>query len=157
MGMKAPFGSASVKVGQNTRLLQNTVDSYYDVTNDFESLILDQEQIVDVNGNGLYYDSAENIYIKVENADGTYYYSEEKNGLDYSAAEVNESELKKLMRDVHIVTYTFTGASSIVSLTNIKVVGSYEFTIVPGYDIHVPGSEGGTHTDAPTPEEEVQP
>jgi hypothetical protein len=65
MGMKAPFGGASVKVGQNTRLLQNTVDSYYDVTNDFESLILDQEQIVDVNGNGLYYDSAENIYISL--------------------------------------------------------------------------------------------
>ena len=154
MGMKAPFGEASLNIGHNPYPLYNTVDSYYDVTNDYETLTLVEEQIVDTEGNGLYYDSEDKIYIKVVNADKTYYFCDE----EYNEVTIeDESELKPLMQEYYVVTYTFTATSHIVSLTNIKVVGSHEFTIIPGYDIHIPGSNGGTDTDAPTPEEEVQP
>ncbi|MBQ8354370.1 MAG: hypothetical protein IJY40_01915 [Oscillospiraceae bacterium] len=154
MGMKAPFGEASLNIGHNPYPLYNTVDSYYDVTNDYETLTLVEEQIVDTEGNGLYYDSEDTIYIKVVNPDKTYYFCDE----EYNVVTIeDESELKPLMQEYYVVTYTFTATSHIVSLTNIKVVGSHEFTIIPGYDIHIPGSNGGTDTDAPTPEEEVQP
>ena len=84
MGMKAPFGSASVNIGHNTYPLSNATDCYYDVTNDFASQI----EVTDVETGEKYY----------------------------------------------VVTYTFTCTESIVSLTNIKVVGEHEFTIIPDYN-----------------------
>ena len=83
MGMKAPFGTASVNVGHKNFPLNNAPDCYYDVTDNYESM----EELTDEAGN-------------------TYY----------------------------VVTYSFevpANAGRIVSLTNIKVVGNYEFTIVP--------------------------
>lgn len=91
MGMKAPFGHASVNVGHETIELNNAPDCYYDVTKNYASL----EEKTDENGN-------------------TYY----------------------------VVTYTFEAAESIVSLTNIKVVGNYEFLILEQFDEEVDGSTG---------------
>ena len=83
MGMKAPFGNAKVHVGHDTYELKNAPDCYYDVTDNYESLVTETDE------------------------DGYEYY---------------------------VVTYTFEAAESIVSLTNIKVVGQYEFTIVEDFD-----------------------
>ena len=43
----------------------------------------------------------------------------------------------------HVITFTFKATESIVSLTNIKVVGSFEFAIIENPDEEVDGSEGG--------------
>ena len=43
----------------------------------------------------------------------------------------------------HVITFTFKATESIVSLTNIKVVGSFEFAIVESPDEEIDGSEGG--------------
>ena len=91
MGMKAPFGHASVNVGHENIELNNAPDCYYDVTKNYASL----EEKTDADGN-------------------TYY----------------------------VVTYTFEAAESIVSLTNIKVVGNYEFLILEQFDEEVDGSTG---------------
>lgn len=139
MGMKAPFGGASLNVGKAPYPLNNTVDSYFDVTQDYASLITDKETVTDTYGNPMYYDADGKFYIKVKDANGNYYFCDE----EYEKVTVDENNLTLLEREYNIVTYTFTATDSIVSLTNIKVVGSYEFTIVPGYDIHIPGSEGG--------------
>jgi hypothetical protein len=139
MGMKAPFGGASLNVGKAPYTLDNTVDSYFDVTQDYASLITDKETVTDTYGNPMYYDADGKFYIKVKDANGNYYFCDE----EYEKVTVDENNLTLLEREYNIVTYTFTATDSIVSLTNIKVVGSYEFTIVPGYDIHIPGSEGG--------------
>ena len=88
MGMKAPFGNAKVHVGHDTYELKNAPDCYYDVTDNYESLVIETDE------------------------DGYEYY---------------------------VVTYTFEAAESIVSLTNIKVVGQYEFTIVEDFDENVDG------------------
>lgn len=88
MGMKAPFGNAKVHVGHDTYELKNAPDCYYDVTDNYESLVTETDE------------------------DGNKYY---------------------------VVTYTFEAAESIVSLTNIKVVGQYEFTIVEDFDENVDG------------------
>ena len=83
MGMKAPFGEGTVKVGQTTYELNNTVDCYYDITGKQASVVT-----------------------KTDEKGNTYYEA----------------------------TYTFTATDKIVSLTNIKVVGNYEFVIVEGED-----------------------
>ena len=138
----------SLNVGKPPYTLYNTVDSYFDVTQDYASLITDKEPVTDTYGNPMYYDADENFYIKVKNADGTYHFCDE----EYKVVDVDENNLTLLEREYNIVTYTFTATDSIVSLTNIKVVGSYEFTIVPGYDIHIPGSEGGSTENGGTGE-----
>lgn len=90
MGMKAPFGNASVKVGQNTYNLENTVDCYFDITGSQSSVVTETDE------------------------DGNTYY---------------------------VATYTFTATDKIVSLTNIKVVGSYKFVLIEDDDVVIDGSE----------------
>ena len=90
MGMKAPFGNATVQVGKNTYDLENATDCYYDITGTQASVVSETDE----KGN-------------------TYY----------------------------VATYTFTATDSIVSLTNIKIVGNYDFVIVEDTDIEVPGNE----------------
>ena len=100
MGMKAPFGTAKVHVGHDTYELKNAPDCYYDVTDNYESLVTETDE------------------------DGNEYY---------------------------VVTYTFEAAESIVSLTNIKVVGQYEFSIVEDTNINVEGPEGETDVEPNEP------
>ena len=100
MGMKAPFGTAKVHVGHDTYELKNAPDCYYDVTDNYESLVTETDE------------------------DGNEYY---------------------------VVTYTFEAAESIVSLTNIKVVGQHEFSIVEDTDINVEGTEGETDVEPNEP------
>ena len=45
------------------------------------------------------------------------------------------------------VTYTITATDSIVSLTNIKVTGYYQFTIIDQDDVDVNGPEGEDSTE----------
>lgn len=87
MGMKAPFGEATVKVGQTTFNLENAADCYYDIT-DMQSAVVTED-------------------------DGTF-----------------------------TATYTFTATDKIVSLTNIKITGYYEFALVEDTNVEVDGSEG---------------
>ena len=100
MGMKAPFGTAKVHVGHDTYELKNAPDCYYDVTDNYESLVTETDE------------------------DGYEYY---------------------------VVTYTFEAAESIVSLTNIKVVGQHEFSIVEDTNINVEGPEGGSDVEPNEP------
>lgn len=86
MGMKAPFGKGTVKVGQTTYELNNTVDCYYDITGKQASVVTKTDE------------------------DGYSYYE---------------------------ATYTFTATDKIVSLTNIKIVGNYEFVIVENENIDI--------------------
>lgn len=90
MGMKAPFGNASVKVGQNTYNLENTVDCYFDITGSQSSVVTETDE------------------------DGNTY---------------------------HVATYSFTATDKIVSLTNIKVVGNYEFVLIEDDDVVIDGSK----------------
>lgn len=95
MGMKAPFGTGTVQVGQTTYELKNATDCYYDITGLQTSVVTQTDE------------------------DGKSYY---------------------------VATYTFTATDKIVSLTNIKVVGNYEFTLIEnneGGDADVDGSESG--------------
>lgn len=94
MGMKAPFGSATVQVGQTTYNLENATDCYYDITKNYSSLITKYE----------------------EADDGT-------------------------MQPYYVATFTFTATDKIVSLTNIKVTGNYEFTIVDNPNFEIDGDE----------------
>ena len=135
MGMKAPFGSAALKIGQSTYSLANTVDCYYDVTTNYSSLVTREEQGVSADGYLLYEDANGEVYYLAD--DGEYY------DYDTDAAYTGTEELSEHMVSYYVVTYTFEATDSIVSLTNIKVVGNYEFTIVENTDIEVPGDEGG--------------
>lgn len=100
MGMKAPFGTGTVQVGQTTYELKNATDCYYDITGLQTSVVTQKDE------------------------DGNSYY---------------------------VATYTFTATDKIVSLTNIKVVGNYEFTLIEniqggnneGGDVDVDGPESG--------------
>lgn len=85
MGMKAPFGTATVQVGQNTIDLNNAADCYYDISGMHVSVVSKTDE----------------------------------NGQEY-----------------YVATYTFTATESIVSLTNIKVVGNYKFTLIENTDIN---------------------
>lgn len=80
LGMKAPFGTGTVNVGNTAVNLENAPDCYYDITN--------YGSTVPVTENGVTY---------------------------------------------NLITYSIevpSDANCIVSLTNLKVVGNYEFTIV---------------------------
>lgn len=90
MGMKAPFGTGTVQVGQTTYELKNATDCYYDITGLQTSVVTQTDE------------------------DGKSYY---------------------------VATYTFTATDKIVSLTNIKVVGNYEFTLIE--NIQGGNNEGG--------------
>lgn len=91
MGMKAPFGSATVQVGQTTFDLKNAADCYYDITGMHYSVVTEKDE----NGNSYF-----------------------------------------------VATYTFTATDKIVSLTNIKLTGNYEFVLVENDDIEIDGGEG---------------
>ena len=152
MGMKAPFGTAKVHVGHDTYELNNAPDCYYDVTNNYESLLTETEQATDAEGNLLFLDDNDNFIAQIVSEDGsvTYYYD------DYENEFIDIDQLRPLMIQYYVVTYTFEAAESIVSLTNIKVVGQYEFTIVEDTDINIGGSDGETDLEGETdPEGEI--
>ena len=148
MGMKAPFGNAKVAVGHKVYELKNATDCYYDVTANYTEMLTDTEQLKTDEGMYVYTDANGNtVYEKVDpQTDDSTFYNEDGNEI-----EVNYEELTEVMREFNIVTYTFTATDSIVSLTNIKVVGNYEFTIVENTntDVEVPG----TTNDAESGEE----
>ena len=138
MGMKAPFGSATVQVGQTTYNLANAADCYYDITSNYSSLVTKCEQAVDEKGHLLYTD-----------ADGKQVYENEDGSLKYvsSGSEVSEDAVLTPVYDenqsYYLATFTFTATDKIVSLTNIKVTGNYEFAIVEDTDIDINGDENG--------------
>lgn len=135
IGMKAPFGNAKLKVGQSSYNLLNAADCYYDVTTNYSSLIIEEEQGKTAEGYWLYEDANGEVYYLAD--DGEYY------DYDTDAVYTGTEELSKHMVSYYVVTYTFEATDKIVALTNIKVVGNYEFTIVENTDIEVPGDEGG--------------
>ena len=152
MGMKAPFGNASINVGGKAYELCNAADCYYDVTNDYASLIVGTEQKTDNMGNKLFYDANETVYAKIENED-SYYFCDK----DGNPVEVNEDELNPVMEEFYVVTYTFTATDSLVALTNIKVVGSHEFVIIKENNPNFNGSAGSDNSGDDFVEEEEQP
>lgn len=140
MGMKAPFGNGTVQVGQSTYNLANSADCYYDITKNYSSLVTKTGHIKDDNGNYLYVDGNDKqVY---ETKDGYYYYVSDNR-------ELTDSEIESLVAvegTYYVATYTFTATSEIVSLTNIKVTGNYEFDIVEDINesgnVEVNGEEG---------------
>ena len=147
MGMKAPFGTAKVNVGHETYELKNAPDCYYDVTNNYESLKTETEQATDDGGNLLFLDDNDNFIVQIVSNDGTatYYYD------DYETVFDDVEQLRPLKIQYHVVTYTFEAAENIVSLTNIKVVGQHEFSIVEDTNINVEGTEGETDVEPNEP------
>ena len=95
LGMKAPFGTAGARVGQNTFDLENATDCYYNITGMQSSVVTETD------------------------AGGKTYY---------------------------VATYTITATDQIVSLTNLKVTGNYEFALIKGIDEEIDGSGGGDQT-----------
>lgn len=136
IGMKAPFGNAKLKVGQSSYTLLNASDCYYDVTTNYSSLIIEEEQGETAEGYLLYEDAAGEVYYLAD--DGKYY------DYDTDAVYTGTGELSEHMVSYYVVTYTFEATEKIVSLTNIKVVGNYEFTIVEDVDINIDGDAGET-------------
>ncbi|MBQ4550839.1 MAG: discoidin domain-containing protein [Oscillospiraceae bacterium] len=136
MGMKAPFGtvgtddvgpySAKLNVGKNSFTLRNATDCYYDVTDMQEKLEAVYFQAEDENGNLLFTDAEDNeIYM---NQSGEFRY---KNNNALYNGEVDELiPVDSEVIDYYIITYTFEATDSIVALTNIKVVGNFEFIII---------------------------
>ncbi len=160
IGMKAPFGtvgtddvgpySAKLNVGKNSFTLRNATDCYYDVTDMQEKLEAVYFQAEDANGNLLFTDAEGNkLYMDADGyfwnketneqftvADGVVIYMDEEGNFWNSATgEKYEGEDRPTPVytdeiDYYIITYTFEATESIVALTNIKVVGNFEFTIV---------------------------
>ena len=129
-GMKAPFGSGKLNVGHDVYELKNAADCYYDVTDNSASLVVKYEQLCNGNGQPLFNDpNGQEVYMT---EDGGFYYSENN-----PVPEDTELTPKDdLSQPYFVVTYTFEATDKIVSLTNIKVVGSHEFTIVENTDIN---------------------
>lgn len=139
MGMKAPFGSAQVKVGNKPQYLYNTTDYYYEVTDNFASRVTKYEQLCDENGQLLYTDPSGAQVYKSFDDDLCYY-------VDSGALVAEGTKLTPVDdpdQPYILVTYTFEAVDSIVSLTNIKIVGSYQFTILEDVDITDPGTNNG--------------
>lgn len=133
MGMKAPFGSGKLQVGQTTYNLGNATDCYYDITNNYSSLVTKYEQAMDENGNLIYTDA--NGVRVYEDADGVCTYAD--------GTVVADDAILTPVDDTNApyyeATFTLTATDKIVSLTNIKVTGNYEFVIVEDTDINVDG------------------
>lgn len=87
LGIKAPVGSGTVSINDNTLNINNTTDCYYDISS-------------------------------------------------YATITTGEDGVKT-------ATFTIKATSSLISVTNIKVTGTAEFTIVNSPDKDVSGSEGG--------------
>ncbi|MBQ7099557.1 MAG: discoidin domain-containing protein [Oscillospiraceae bacterium] len=160
IGMKAPFGtvgtddvgpySAKLNVGKNSFTLRNATDCYYDVTDMQEKLEAVYFQAEDANGNLLFTDADGNeLYMDADGyfwnketnepftvADGVVIYmDDEGNFWNSETGEKYEGEDKPTPVytdeiDYYIITYTFEATDSIVALTNIKVVGNFEFIII---------------------------
>ena len=64
--------------------------------------------------------------------DGGFYYSEN----NPVPKDTKLTPKYDLSQPYFVVTYTFEATDKIVSLTNIKVVGSHEFTIIENTDIN---------------------
>lgn len=136
VGMKAPFGSALVNVGHDVYKLKNAADSYYDVTDNSASLVEKYEQLYNSKNQPLFNDPNDNEVYMTE--DGGFYYSENNNPVPEDTELTPKDDLNQ---PYFVVTYTFEATENdttagIVSLTNIKVVGSHEFTIVENTDIN---------------------
>ena len=135
-GMKAPFGSALVKVGHDVYDLKNAADCYYNVTDNSASQVVKYEQLYNGAGQPLFNDPENKEVYLTE--DGGYYYSE---GDKPVPANTKLTPKDDLNQPYYVVTYTFEATENditrgIVSLTNIKVVGSHEFTIVDDTNIN---------------------
>ena len=135
-GMKAPFGSALVNVGHDVYDLKNAADCYYDVTDNSASLVEKYEQLYNGAGQPLFNDPENKEVYLTE--DGGYYYSENNNPVPEDTELTPKDDLSQRY---FVVTYTFEATENdttrgIVSLTNIKVVGSHEFTIVDDTNIN---------------------
>lgn len=145
MGMKAPFGHAYVNVGSETYELENATDCYYDVTNDYESLIEEEVQLTTKEGWNVYTDQNGNtVYEQYDpKTDTTTFFDENRQKIEVDDLVAYYEQLTEVMTTCYIVTYSFEAAqvndiNSVVSLTNIKVVGSHEFTIIRDTDIVIP-------------------
>lgn len=135
MGMKAPFGtvgtddigsySAKLNVGKNSFTLRNATDCYYDVTDMQEKLEAVYIQAEDANGYLLFTDAVGNEIYMNESGEFRYRNNNELYTGEDELTPINTTEV-----DYYVITYTFEATESIVALTNIKVVGNFEFTIV---------------------------
>ena len=129
-GMKAPFGSGKLNVGHDVYELKNAADCYYDVTDNSASLVEKYEQLRNGNGQPLFNDpNGKEVYMT---EDGGFYYSEN----NPVPKDTKLTPKYDLSQPYFVVTYTFEATDKIVSLTNIKVVGSHEFTIIENTDIN---------------------
>ncbi len=136
-GMKAPFGSGKLNVGHDVYELKNAADCYYDVTDNSASLVVKYEQLYNGAGQPLFNDPENKEVYLTE--DGGFYYSENNTPVPEDTELTPKDDLSQ---PYFVVTYTFEATDKIVSLTNIKVVGSHEFTIVEDTNIEVPGPDG---------------
>ena len=130
-GMKAPFGSGKLNVGHDVYELKNAADCYYDVTDNSADLVTLYEQMCNDNGQLLFNDPEDKEVYLAE--DENYYYSE-NNTLVPKGTKLTPKDDPD--QPYFVVTYTFEATDKIVSLTNIKVVGSHEFTIIENTDIN---------------------
>ena len=129
-GMKAPFGSGKLNVGHDVYELKNAADCYYDVTDNSASLVEKYEQLRNGNGQPLFNDpNGKEVYMT---EDGGFYYSEN----NPVPEDTKLTPKYDPTQPYFVVTYTFEATDKIVSLTNIKVVGSHEFTIIENTDIN---------------------
>lgn len=129
-GMKAPFGSGKLNVGHDVYELKNAADCYYDVTDNSATLVEKYEQLRNGNGQPLFNDpNGKEVYMT---EDGGFYYSEN----NPVPEDTKLTPKYDPTQPYFVVTYTFEATDKIVSLTNIKVVGSHEFTIIENTDIN---------------------
>lgn len=144
MGMKAPMGSAEVKSGKNTRTLENATDCYYDITGDYTSVITKYEQARDEEGRFLFTDAAGNSVYEEFVDDGS-----TENVYKYvtdGRVVADDAELTPVYdttQPYQVAVYTLQSLDGIVSLTNIKAVGNYEFELVEDIDIDINNGNGG--------------
>ena len=146
MGMKAPMGSAIVQSGQNTKELKNATDCYYDITGEQTAVLTKYEQAVDEDGNLLYTDANGNeVYKIIDETDKANPVEVYKYVSDDSLVEGDVTLTPKddTSLPYYFAVYTLKSTDGIVSLTNIKAVGNYEFVIVEDVDVNVDGTEGG--------------
>lgn len=136
MGMKAPFGSGTVKVGQTTYDLKNAADCYYDITKNYSSLVTKYEQATTEDDCPLYTDAAgKQVY---EDLQGDFKYVSDDSLV---AEDAVLTPVDDTTQPYYLATFTLTATDKIVSLTNIKVTGNYEFSIVDDTNIDINGDD----------------
>lgn len=142
LGMKAPGGYGKLLVGSNTYELRNTVEQYYDITARYSVLQNKYEQARNTDGCLLYTDgSGKEVY---EGKDGYFYYTANNAKV---GEEVDLTPVDDTTKPYQVAIFTLTvpedANGAIVSLTNLKLTGEYEFTLVEerGRTIDVDGYE----------------